>query len=287
MRQSLVTCTLATTLALVSPVVAAPALWQVSDDNSSIFLFGSFHILPVGAEWRSELFDRTLAAADKVVFETDIGPAAQAEIGAKAFVRGMYVDGTLLSDVMDDALEARLREQLSDVGVSVGTLLAMRPWMAANTISVAALSLEGYSLQGVEMTLDPEIDPARKVFLETGDEQLDVLAGAPEAEQIAMLESTLDQLETLPKVMDKMVHNWLNGTPERIADLFLVEMGGFESTFMDRLIYDRNRNWMEPLEAMLAADEQALVIVGAAHLIGDGSVVDLLTKAGYRVERVQ
>ena len=65
------------------------------------------------------------------------------------------------------------------------------------------------------------------------------------------------------------------------------EMGGFEDAFLERLIYQRNRNWIAPLESMLEQDEEALVIVGAAHLIGDGSVLDLLEEAGYRIERIQ
>jgi uncharacterized protein YbaP (TraB family) len=274
-------------LCLSGPVVASPAMWEVSDENSSIFLFGSFHVLPAGADWRTPLFDEILGDADKVVFETDIGPAAQAEIGAKAIVRGTYIDGTLLTDVIEPALEDRLRDEAGLIGLQVGTIIAMKPWLAANTISVTALAAEGYGLEGVEMLLDREIAAERMAFLETGDEQLDVLAGAPDDEQIAMLAATLDQLSTLPKIMDKMVHHWLEGTPDQLAGLFLTEMGGFEAAFMDRLIYDRNANWVAPLEGMLADDEQALVIVGAAHLIGDGSVVDLLETAGYRVERVQ
>jgi uncharacterized protein YbaP (TraB family) len=279
--------TLLATTMLAAPAVAAPALWEVRDADSSIFVFGSFHILPENVQWRTELFDSTFASAETVVFETDIGPMAQAQIGASAFARGMYTDGTLLTDVIDDETEARLRAHSAGIDLPVGPLLAMRPWMAANTISVTALAGLGYGMKGVEVTLEPEIAAGKAAFLETGDQQLDVLAGAPEDEQIAMLESTLDQLDDLPKLMDKMVHHWLGGTPDQLGDIFLVEMGGFETAFMERLIYARNRNWIPSLEAMLAANEQALVIVGAAHLIGEGSVLDLLEDAGYVVERVQ
>ena len=124
-------------------------------------------------------------------------------------------------------------------------------------------------------------------MLETGTEQVDVLAEAPEDEQLAMLQATLDQLDQLPKLMEKMKSRWLDGTPEQLGDLFLMEMGGFETAFLDRLIHARNRNWLAPLEAMLAGNEENLVIVGAAHLIGDDSVLELLEQAGYRVQRVQ
>jgi len=274
-------------LCLATPAVAAPGLWEVRDDDSAIWIFGSFHILPAGLEWRTEQFDSILADADKIVFEADVRLAAMAEVGGEAFARGIYVDGTLLTDVIDEDLERQLRDFAGEIGMQLGPVLAMRPWMATNTISIAALAAEGYNEQGVEFELQPEIDDDRLVFLETGEQQLDVLAGAPEDEQVAMLKSTLDEMHTLPKVMDKMLGHWSAGTADMMADMFLMEMGGFETDFLDRLIYDRNRNWMAPLETMLAENEQNLVIVGAAHLVGDDSVLDLLEKAGYSVERIQ
>lgn len=275
------------TLGLAAPARAEPAMWEVRDADSSIWLFGSFHILPEGAAWRSELFDTILSEADKVVFEADVRPAAVARVGAEAFARGVYSDGTLLTDSLDDGQEAQLREKAATINLPMGSILAMRPWMATNTITVQALAAEGYAAEGVEFALQPTLDEGRLSFLETGDQQLDVLAGAPEEEQLAMLTSTLDELDGLPKLMDKMLASWVKGTPEALSALFLAEMGGFETAFLDRLIYARNQNWMAPLETMLAENQQNMVIVGAAHLIGDGSVLDLLEQAGYAVERVQ
>lgn len=269
------------------PAVGAPAMWEVRDGDSTIRLFGSFHILPEGAVWRTELFDSVMAEATTVVFEADVRPVALAQIGAEAFVRGVYVDGTMLTDALDDAAEARLRQKAADIELPMGSILAMRPWMATNTITVQALATAGYGTQGVEFVLQPELPEARIGFLETGEQQLDVLAGAPDDEQIAMLIATLEQLDGLPKMMDKMLDSWVAGTPDELGYLFLMEMGGFEAAFLDRLIYARNRNWMAPLEAMLAENRENLVIVGAAHLIGDDSVLDLLEQAGYQIERIQ
>lgn len=268
-------------------VEAAPALWEVRDDNSVVWVFGSIHILPENLAWRTPLFDATLAAADKVVFETDIRPAATAELGAKAFARGVYVDGTVLTDVLDDELEARLRTQLAAIDIPFGNVLAMRPWMASNTISIATLMANSFTAEGVEFVLEPELIEDRMVFLETGDAQLEVLAGAPEAEQIAMLAATLDQIDNLPQEMDELLSNWLAGAPDKLAPLFDMEMGGFGDAFLDRLLYARNQNWIAPIEQMLASDSQNLVVVGTAHLIGAHSVLDLLEQAGYTVQRIQ
>ncbi|HEV7344415.1 MAG TPA: TraB/GumN family protein [Devosia sp.] len=266
---------------------AAPAIWQVRDDDSAIWLFGSIHVLPDNTVWRSELFDQILAEADDVVFETDVRPAAAAQLGAEAFVRGLYADGFLLTDALDDAVEAQLRQKAAVIDLPMGSILAMRPWMAANTITMQVLAGNGYGAEGVEVVLQSEVPEARLAFLETGQEQLDVLAGASEDEQVAMLTSTLEQLDALPKLLEKMLGSWTAGTPDELGDLFLMELGGFEAAFLDRLIYARNRKWMDPIESMLADNQENLVIVGAAHLIGDGSVLDLLERSGYSIERIQ
>ena len=279
---------MAALLPLISlPAWAAPAMWEIRDEDSAIWLFGSFHVLPEDTVWRTDLFDSILGDAERVVFEADVRPSAVAQLGAEAFVRGVYVDGTMLTDGLDETIEGQLRDKAAAIDLPMGPILAMRPWMATNTITLQALAVQGYRAEGVEFLLQPQLPEARLGFLETGGQQLDVLAGAPEAEQIAMLTTTLQQLDALPKLMDKMLASWTDGTPENLGDLFLMEMGGFETAFLDRLIYARNRNWMTPLEAMLAENQENLVIVGAAHLIGDGSVLDLLDRAGYEVERIQ
>ncbi|UXN73041.1 TraB/GumN family protein [Devosia sp. A8/3-2] len=55
-------------LALAAPAQAAPALWSISDDDSTIWLFGSFHLLPPDLDWRTDLFSETLEKADVVYF---------------------------------------------------------------------------------------------------------------------------------------------------------------------------------------------------------------------------
>ena len=274
-------------LLLASSASAAPAMWEVRDADSAIWVFGSFHVLPEGLTWRTPLFEETLAAADKIVFEADVGPDAMADIGAKGFARGIYTDGTLLTDIIDDDTEAKLRALTSTVNVPVGSILAMKPWFAANTLSVLAMSEHGFTAEGVEFVLQPEIAAPKQGFLETGDQQLDVLSGAPEAEQVAMLESILDEISSMPKVLDKMIMNWSRGTPDRLGEVFLSEASAYGDAFLERLIYARNRNWIPALEAMLADNQENLVIVGAAHLIGDDSVLDLLEQAGYTVTRIQ
>jgi len=286
MLRSLLVC--AALLGLMPAAQAAPALWEASDGDSRVWLFGSIHLLPPGLKWRTRLFNETLAEADKVYFETDIGAEAQMEIADLAFERGFNVDGTLLSNLLDeDEIEA-LRTAAAQVNTPMPVLLTMKPWMAANTLSVAAATVAGFDMNtGVDLVLQTELPEEKKGYFETGAEQLEFIAGAPGDEQIEMLMATIADTDRASAMLDALLASWRAGTPEEIADIFLAELGAQNEAFMDRLIYQRNRNWMTPIEAMLADDVEALVVVGTGHLVGDGSVIDLLEEAGYTVRQVQ
>jgi len=275
-------------LTIASPANAAPALWKVSDENSSIWLFGSIHLLPPGTEWRTEIFDNLIDEAERVYFETDLGPAAQADIVALTMQRGFAMDGRLLNQRIDAKLMGKVRSAAEDLALPVPTLLAMQPWLAASTISLSALTHAGYDpTSGVETELIKEIPVDRQGFLETAEEQINAIAGGSDEDQVAMLEATLAELERLVAMIDEMKLAWLDGTPEALADLFLAEMGAYGEGFMDRLIVQRNLNWVEQIEGMLERDEAAFLVVGAGHLVGEHSVVTQLEAAGYSSERLQ
>lgn len=275
-------------LALTGGVHAAPAIWKVSDDDSSVWLFGSIHLLPPGTEWRTEMFETLVDEADKVYFETDLGPAAQPQVIALTMEHGFARDGRLLNQRISDKLMGKVRTAADRFAVPVPTLLAMQPWMAATTISISALVQAGYDPKaGVDTELQMEIPVARQGFLETAEQQINFIAGGSEADQILMLEATLAEAERIVTMIDDMKDAWIGGTPETLADLFLAEMGAYGDGFMDRLIVDRNRNWVEQIEVMLAENEAAFLVVGAGHLVGEHSVVNLLEQQGFIGERVQ
>jgi uncharacterized protein YbaP (TraB family) len=276
------------TFVMVAPAYAAPAIWQISDADSSIWLFGSVHMLPADLEWRTATLDKVISKADRVYFEADVSPAAQAEMMPLSIELGFNRDGVLLSEQIGAALTDRVREAAQEYGIPMPALLTMKPWMAATTLSSGPLMQSGYEAGlGVEMVLAAELPDAQKGFLETGAEQLGFLAGGTMDEQIIMLEATLDTLDQAQADVEAMIDAWIEGNPEALGKTFDDQMKGFGDAMVDRIIDTRNRNWVEKIAAMLDVDENALLVVGAAHLAGDVSVVKLLEERGFSSERVQ
>jgi uncharacterized protein YbaP (TraB family) len=275
-------------LALAAPAQAAPALWSVSDDDSTIWLFGSFHLLPPDLEWRTDLFSETLAKADVVYFETDVGPAAQATLGAKSFELGLRDDGKFLAQALPPDVEALLREVSGEYAVPMPLLNTLKPWLASITLTAAVAQRAGLDPNsGVDIVLQREVPAERQAYFETGEEQLALLADGSEQEQTEMLAATLAEVGGMSKMLSKMISAWTRGTPENLAAYFMEDLGTDEAVVMDRLIYDRNERWAETLKGVLAENKSALVVVGAGHMIGDRGVQALLEDAGFEVQRLQ
>ncbi|ODT79107.1 MAG: hypothetical protein ABS76_21135 [Pelagibacterium sp. SCN 64-44] len=271
-----------------SPALADPALWKVSDADSSVWLFGSVHLLPPGLDWRTGAFDKIVSKVDTVYFETDMSIEAQIALAPLSYELGFIRDGRLLSERIGPELTDRLRTAAERYNIPMPLLLTMQPWMAATTLSVSVLTEKGYDpTLGVETLLSGEVDKARQGFLETPEEQLGFLGDGDEAEQIVMLQATLDTLEVMQEDIDVMVDAWMAGDPERLGEVFMAQMGDYDDGMVERLIDTRNHNWVEQIAAMLERNERALLVVGAAHLVGDVSVVRLLEERGFSSERVQ
>jgi uncharacterized protein YbaP (TraB family) len=279
---------LALCLSMSAGAHAAPALWKVSDGDSTIYLFGSVHMLKAEQEWRTPLIDKVVSKAEQVYFETDISPTGQAEAASLSIIHGFNTDGRLLSDIISTELMAQLREAAQTYSVPMASLLAMKPWMAATTISAMPMLEAGYAASyGVETVLSNGLPADRIGMLETIDEQMALLSGGDEAEGIEMLQASLDTLDQVSTDLEALTESWADGDPEALGEAFMEQMGDFDSVIVERLIDKRNLNWTEQIAGMLERNERALLVVGAAHLAGEMSVVKLLEDKGFTSERLQ
>ncbi len=282
LRRALMGSLLSACLAL--PAQAGPAMWRVSDADSSIHLFGSIHMFVREVDWRTPEFDSALAAADLVYFEMVFDEAAYATIGRMTLVEGRLRDGRTLWDVLTGDQAETVRHAIASAGLDPLAFDYMQPWMAE-------LMLSGGTVQdakaGVELQVDAEVPADRKRGLESAEEQMGFFASVSEADQVANLVTTAEQLSMVDgrQVIEQLTDAWANGDVGALDFLNREELGGGDARY-DLLITRRNERWIGELETLLANNDNAMVIVGAGHLVGDGGVPELLRQAGYDVERV-
>jgi uncharacterized protein YbaP (TraB family) len=276
---------------LASPAAAAPALWRVSDADSSIWLFGSVHILDPSREWRTPAFNEALANADEVFFELVLDEAGMATLGQLTIERGLLPPGQRLGDFLTDEENAQLDAALADVGLSRAMVDAMQPWMAGLTISTAAFAMSdvGGSASfagGIESQLQAELPDHRERGLETPQEQIAFMSAGTTEEQTAGLMQAIDQLDEANATFGGLIEAWFAGDVEAIHDEIVASIGSIESEEYQTLVARRNERWSKTAVKLLSANNDALIVVGAAHLAGPSGLPTLMEGLGFAVERV-
>ena len=266
---------------------AGPALWKVQGGQEDLWLFGTFHLLPVETNWRRTKIDRSLAAADRLVLEAPIdgiGPEALLDLMEKY---GLYGRNMTLWDVLNTEDADQVRSFAAKIGLPTIVLQSMRPWLAYVSLTQQYAQAQGLRPEeGVDLQLAREGRSAGKeiLYFESVEDQLAMFDSQTEAEQIAILRVTLDQLNTMPDAFTRLFDAWIDGDVDTLADL--VSEGSEQApSFWDALFTRRNEAWVEVIDHFLKDDKSYFIAVGAGHLVGDGSVVDLLRAKGYRVTR--
>ncbi len=269
---------------LATPALAEPAMWKVSDADSSIYLFGSVHVFTKAVDWRTPQFDAILDEADHVYFEVVMDIEAYSTITQITLTKGMFRDGRTLRDVLTPAQFTRLSAIASTVSADMFALERMQPWLATMTLMQGAYPK---TTAGVDTLVDVEVEANRKRGLETAAEQMGFLSDAPLDEQVTTLMSTVDGIESgAVSALDDMIDAWQSGDTGALAATIEAQVTPDDQALYDRLLTDRNERWLAALEDLLATNDQSLVIVGAAHLVGPEGVPALLSDKGYMVERV-
>lgn len=279
---------LAIMLLACAPALADPALWTAKSPTATIYLFGTVHVLPDGAQWRYPALDKALAASGKLYVEEDDDDPVTMQLLVLQY--GMDLQHPL-SGKLDAAARARLDAAAKAAGVAGGsaTLDAMRPWLAALTISVAPIVKAGYAPKsGADKQLERAFRAAGKPVgaFETAEQQIKFFADLSPALQLDLLRNALDDYAEGPAQIGKLIGYWQSGNVAAIAENVNGGMRRHYPELYQVLLVDRNRAWAKRIKALLEGRGTIFVAVGAGHLAGPDSVLVQLRKLGIATERV-
>jgi uncharacterized protein YbaP (TraB family) len=274
-------------LTLSAPAFAQPALWEVKSGSSTVYLFGTVHLLPNDTNWHYPALDKALAASDSLTIElTDDDPARM-----QALVMQYGLDPAHpLSAQLTPSENATLAKaaQSADVPGGEPTLEMMRPWLAALTLTLAPLIKAGLDpAHGVDKLLQAQMIKAGKPVnaLETSEQQIGFLANLPQPLQLDFLRDTLHDADKDSGELTGLVTAWKNGDTAAIAHLEDDDVRQQSPALYQTLIVDRNKAWAEKIAALLRHPGTVFIAVGAAHLAGPDSVQAQLGKLGIDAQR--
>jgi uncharacterized protein len=263
----------------------SPAMWVIRDEDSTLYLFGTVHLLRPTTGWGTDRVDAAFDSADRIVLEIS-NPDDQAAIIPLIQQHGLAPAERLTLKLSSGELTL-LDNAARTIGLTAAQMDPFRPWFAALTLSVAPLQTAGYDpASGVELILKARAVAAEKPVtgLETIDEQLRILAGFPENEQMDFLRRTLADFENATVTLDSLVEAWAAGDVEAIESLAVQPMREGSEALYQALLVRRNSNWADQIQTMLEGSGAVFIAVGAGHLVGDDSVQAILERRGVSVD---
>ena len=263
-----------------------PALWKVTGGKSTVYLFGSVHLLPEGGFTVGGNLADALKQAERVCMEIDPASQDESETTAITLARAVDPDGRTLFDLLGDDAD-RVRAAAEDAGVPLEALAMFEPWFAGLTVSVMALQAHGYDAEhGVEQIIEAVARQAGKsgCGLETIDGQLGLLDGLPGELQKEILLQAIDEAGDIDAMIGPMLESWRDGDEAGLEKSLEEDFDGYPE-LADVLNYRRNAAWANQVSEMLRGDQDVLLVVGAMHLVGNRGLPALLAKRGFHVER--
>lgn len=271
----------------ISVARTAPALWEVRDTDTILYLFGTVHILKPGANWRTPVIDQALDSAAEVWLEADDpDPAA-----LQPLIMELGVDAANpLPRKLTEDEKAQLLAATTSIGMPPNALDPMRPWLAALTLAVVPIVQAGYDpALGVDKavrTAAAEAGTPVRTF-ETAQQQMRFFADMPEELQMQLLRNAFEDLEEGPAMVDRLAAAWASGDVAAIEEIMLAGLRAEAEELYRILIVGRNAAWAETLNDRLEEPGIAFVAVGAGHLVGPDSLQSMLEGEGVTITRVQ
>ncbi|MBE1161661.1 TraB/GumN family protein [Dyella acidiphila] len=274
-------------LLLSGNVLAHPALWQAKAGNSTVYLFGTVHLLPNDTNWRFPALDQALTQSQSLYIElTDDDQASMAALVLRYGIDSAHPLSSQLSESDNTALAKAA--QLAGLPGGASTLQPMKPWLAALTLSVAPLLKAGLDpAEGVDKQLKAQMTRAGKpvLGLETAEQQIQFLADLPNPVQVAFLRDTLRDIDKDKDELLTLIDAWKQGDVAAIAKLENEELKNQEPALYQELLVQRNTAWANKIRSLLKQPGTVFIAVGAAHLAGPDSVQAQLARLGIAVQQ--
>jgi hypothetical protein len=265
---------------------ADPALWVVRDEDTTIYLFGTFHMLD-GRPWFNDEVRTAFDASAELVLEAT-QPESESGIAPVVARYALDAQGRPLSSRLSAEENGRLGRALADMSLPPLGTAPVDPWYVSISLTVAAVQRAGLlGANGAEGVLTAAAR-ARNIpigQLEGFEWQMRLLDGIPEDLQLVMLRATLLELPRLSQILEPALAAWSTGDVDRLETV-LNDPTSDDPRLRRIFLADRNRSWARWIRERMARPGTLFIAVGAGHLAGRDSVQAMLAEAGLRAERV-
>ena len=264
------------------------SLWRVQGTSNVVYLLGSIHLLKSTDYPLPAVIESAFTNSQVAVFETDLDKLESPEGQATMMSKVSLPEGQTLKQNLSPKAYESLSKHATEIGLPVQMVEQFRPAAAVMTLEVMQLMALG---------VDPEYGVDKHFFklahdsgkrivpLETMDFQLGLLVGFSKAEEDLLVEKSLDEIDDEKKLYNELVAAWKTGDAISLEKM-LNKLRAEAPSIFKRLVTDRTASWIPEIEKLLHGSQNAIIIVGAGHIVGQDGVIDLLRKKGVKITQL-
>lgn len=269
--------------------LARPPMWRISDADSEVWLLGTFNVLPENLEWRTNDLLKAADRAETIWLEIDVSRSdATAKTMEILSSHGVNPPGVTLTGLLSAEDAARLEEIAGLLGLPMSAMERMRPWQAFLVLNVQFIASQGYDPgSGIQTALlnEGRARGRHVMFFETIEQQLGVFSALDPETEKNLLSIALRDWDKQKEEFETLLEAWRAGDAPAIDKLANETMRTEAPEAYQALIVARNKMWAEKIASSMKGTGRALVVVGAANLVGPDSVPALLRAKGLDVAR--
>jgi len=267
-----------------------PAMWKITDHDSTLYLFGTVHLMQPDINWQRRDMQAAFDDVGILFFETpdDEKSVLQTSILQREY--GVYTNGERLSDQLDGINVNRLTAAAYNAEVPLARLENFKPWLAADILTVAGADIAGLRYENsADAQMRIKAITAKKSIraLDTVETYFEAVAKQPDWVQMQAFEETIKNFNTLVSDTKTINAAWLIGNTERLETDVLIPAQESSPELYAALFTQRNKKWVKTLDEFMNGDTNAMVVAGIGHMLGEGGLPTRFEDLGFTVERVR
>lgn len=263
---------------------AGSPVWQLSGSAQPFYIAGTIHVMRPDDYPLPAVLEQAYQASDVLVLEMELSDATQEYFRQQVAIEGLYPQGQSSRGVFSPGIVQAIETQLAKDQISFAQVERQRPWLLALTLMHLELQRHGASPEyGIDSHYYHRAVADGKTIkaLETADAQLKVLTAMGEISADQLLTQFMSDIADVPTLFGNMTDAWRSGNYQAIDDELTAELRAEQPAFYQNIMVDRNRQWLDRIEALIASGKPVLVLVGSAHLAGPDSLITMLAGRGY------
>lgn len=252
--------------------------WQVSDDNSSVYLLGSMHFGKAEFYPMPNIIEKSYTGSDLLGVELDLLAMDASALQSEIMTNMAYTDGTDLFDHISPETAKLLTAYFAGKGLDTASFKTMKPGILTMTITALEAQLAGLDAQyGIDMhyLLRAKEDNKPIIEFESIESQIELLFGAEDLAE-GMLYNTLKEAKGFQASLDSLSTIWQSGDAKAMNKMLTSAETEEESKYITSLFGDRDTKMTQKIEKLLAEDKTGFIILGAGHFVNDTGIIKRL-----------